>query len=85
MANPEDGRPQATLSLSETARYVPWRLARAQAPESCRWECRDGRWVSLTIAHHSAMTKVIVADWSGRRELVDHYEEALALAKTWRD
>jgi len=85
MAKQEDGRPGAPLSMTETARYVPWRLARAHPPESCRWECRDGRWVSLVIAHDSAMTKVIVADSSGRRVLVDHYEEALALAKTWRE
>jgi hypothetical protein len=68
----------------ESVSLTRWRLVQAVPPESCRWVCRDGRWVSLTLAHVDHMTHVAVADSSGRRELVDSYEGALLLARAWR-
>ena len=67
-----------------TAEIVPWRMAPARGNESCRWQHFDGRWVSLTLCHGEDLAKVAVEDSSGRRELVDSYEDALALAKSWR-
>jgi hypothetical protein len=61
-----------------------WRLVAAKAPESCRWECVDGRWVSLTLGQEDRVGMVAVKDSSGRSEFVDSYEGALQLAKAWR-
>ncbi len=61
-----------------------WRLVGAKAPESCRWECVDGRWVSLTLGQEAQVGMVAVKDSTGRMELVDSYEGALELAKSWR-
>jgi hypothetical protein len=61
--------------------YVPWRLATAHAGESVRWECVDGRWVSISLVQGG---QTIVASSEGQREGVDDYESALKLAKSWR-
>ena len=64
--------------------YVPWRLVSALGDESCRWRHADGRWVALTLGRDEEIGRVVVTDSSGRRELVDAYESALALARHWR-
>ena len=64
---------------------VAWKLVPPKDPESCRWECLDGRWVALTIGHDTELGKVVVTDSGGRREQIESYEDALALAKLWRD
>ena len=64
--------------------YVPWRLVTPRATESCRWQSSDGRWVALTLGKDEEIGSVVVTDSKGRRELVDSYEGALELAKSWR-
>jgi hypothetical protein len=78
----------ATTALSyddiDVEAYVPWRLISPIGDESCRWTHRDGRWVALTLGCDDEIGRVVVTDSSGRRELVDAYESALALARHWR-
>ena len=80
MSNPKIKRPPAG-PLSVTGMYVPWRLATAKPGESVRWECVDGRWVSISLAQGG---KTIVCSSEGQRQSVDDYEGALKLAKSWR-
>jgi hypothetical protein len=68
----------------DSEQYVPWRLVSPTEPESCRWQCIDGRWVALTLGHGAEIGHVVVTDSHGRRELVDSYEGALTLARMWR-
>jgi hypothetical protein len=68
----------------EPNEYVLWRLVNPVGPESCRWQCRDGRWVALALGHDDEIGHVVVTDSTGRRELVEAYESALALARHWR-
>lgn len=68
----------------EAESYIPWRLVSPLAAESCRWQCTDGRWVALTLGRDSEIGSVVLSDSQGRRELVDTYEGALALARMWR-
>ena len=68
----------------DLSEYVPWRLVNPVGRESCRWQCRDGRWVALTLGHDEEIGRVVVTDSTGRRELVDAYESALVLARHWR-
>jgi hypothetical protein len=64
--------------------HVPWRLVTPRGSESCRWQHADGRWVSLALGHAEEIGRVVVSDSNGRRELMDSYEGALALARHWR-
>lgn len=68
----------------EITAYVPWRLVTPRGDESCRWQCTDGRWVALTLGHDDEIGRVVVTDSGGRRQLVEAYESALALARHWR-
>jgi hypothetical protein len=68
----------------ETSEFVPWKLVSPVDGESCRWERTDGRWVSLALGHDGELGKVVVADSDGQRELVESYEDALTLARSWR-
>jgi hypothetical protein len=52
--------------------------------ELARWEALDGRWVSIAEGYGASSGRSIVADSRGQCEAVDSYEDALALAKTWR-
>ena len=67
-----------------TGSLIPWRLARVRDAESVRWECVDGRWVALSLGQGDEMHHVVLTDSSGRRQLLDSYEQALALARVWR-
>jgi hypothetical protein len=82
---PQVGRLVALRPRRDTGEYIAWRLAHASHPECCRWECIDGRWVSLTLCHEEDMTKVLVRDSAGRAELTESYEDGLALARLWRN
>jgi hypothetical protein len=63
-----------------------WQLRPSRPPECCRWVSADGRWVSLTLCpHEQEMGRVLVRESSGRTELVDTYEDALQLARGWRN
>ena len=70
--------------VRDASEYVPWRLVQPEGRESCRWQCNDGRWVALSLGHDEEIGHVVVTDSGGRRELVDAYESALALARHWR-
>lgn len=74
----------ATIFRRDAEDYVPWRLVTPRATESCRWQSSDGRWVALTLGRDGEIGNVVVTDSKGRRELVDSYEGALELAKSWR-
>jgi hypothetical protein len=64
--------------------HIPWSLSQAKPGESCRWECVDGRWVTLELAANEDLGSVIVLCSDGRRELVGSFEDALEIAKRWR-
>jgi hypothetical protein len=67
-----------------TAKHIIWGMVPPKGDESCRWETLDGRWVALAVGSGGDLGRAIVTDSSGRRELVQTYEEGLALARTWR-
>jgi hypothetical protein len=69
---------------TESGPFIVWRLGKPREHESCRWETADGRWITLSLGHDDEIGSVIVADSTGRREVVDSYEGALAMAKAWR-
>jgi hypothetical protein len=79
--------PQVLTALRprrDSTEFVPWKLVTPVGRESCRWQCVDGRWVSLSLGQDDEIGQVVVADSTGKRELVDAYEDALALARHWR-
>jgi hypothetical protein len=67
-----------------TSEFIPWRTTRPHEGEAVRWECVDGRWVSIALGRGASLGTVVVADSGGRCESVDSYESALDLAKRWR-
>jgi hypothetical protein len=53
--------------------------------ESVRWECADGRWVSIGLAGGGKHAGLAFVLHSGVLcEYVDSYEAALSLAEKWR-
>ncbi len=78
MNSPETYRPAPLRSLQR------WVLSSLRHGESARWETLDGRWVSITVGHGASAGKSIVADSRGRCEAVDSFDEAAALAASWR-
>jgi hypothetical protein len=69
----------------DTPRIFRWSLVQARGEESCRWECIDGRWVTIALGHGEQLGKVIVSRSDGPAEVVASYEGALELARSWRD
>lgn len=67
-----------------TGSFVRWRLATAKDGESVRWQNIDGRVVTISLGHDAESGKAIVADATGKRVVVDSYEGALELARSWR-
>lgn len=67
-----------------TAIHITWGLVRPQGDESCRWQTVDGRWVAVTVGTGHELGTAIVSDSSGHRESKTSFEDALALAKSWR-
>jgi hypothetical protein len=67
-----------------TGELVLWRTVPAQEGEDLRWECVDGRWVSIAVGHGASEGAILVLDSSGRCEEVDSHDEALRVAKIWR-
>lgn len=78
----DEPRPRSFTSI--IAQVLPWRLVPAKSGESCRWECSDGRWVTVSLARDGELGSVVVASSTGERRVLDDYEAALALAKSWR-
>jgi hypothetical protein len=62
----------------------PWALVSPREDESCRWQSGDGRWVAISIGTGDDLGTIVVSDSRGRRQRVDNYEFALALARSWR-
>lgn len=71
------------MTVDDPSLVARWRLVPARAPESCRWQRPDGRWVALALGDGDDVGKVLVRDSDGRQELVDSYEGALELARSW--
>ena len=61
-----------------------WHAGSCRHGERARWETLDGRWVAIAIGCGASAGTIIVADSRGRYEAVDSYEDALALAASWR-
>jgi hypothetical protein len=80
----DDSVPRVPLEMSVSAQHVPWRLAKPDANESCRWSCVDGRWVSLTIVRNASPVTIVVADSNGHSETVGSHTAALELARKMR-
>jgi hypothetical protein len=76
-------RPQRISKVLEA--IIPWRLVRAHPGESARWESYDARWVTVSLGHGDDLGKVLVTRHDGTRCAVDSFEDALALARQWRD
>ncbi|HEY1586799.1 MAG TPA: hypothetical protein VGH63_13995 [Polyangia bacterium] len=84
MSSPKVKGPAPPGPMSVTGMYVPWRLSTAEAGESVRWQCVDGRWVAISLGQGGEAGKTIVTSSEGQRQAVDDYESALKLAKSWR-
>jgi hypothetical protein len=67
-----------------TGAYEIWSSVAPRGQESVRWECVDGRWVSVTLGTGAFVGTAEVRDSAGVFERVDSYEEALSLASKWR-
>lgn len=81
----DDDEPTAVRSRgSQTGGHVRWRPRPPRSGEAVRWECVDGRWVSISLGVGVNAGNAVVADSEGRSEAVATYEEALSLAKSWR-
>jgi hypothetical protein len=72
-------RPRVT-----TGAFVPWKTVAPDDGESVRWECVDGRWITISLGQGADAGRAIVRNASGARESVDSFEAALELAKQWR-
>ena len=70
--------------LYESEGSGPWRLVQTRPDESLRWESTDGRWVSIAVGYGASKGMMLVMDSLGRCEAEARYEDALALAKSWR-
>lgn len=68
----------------DTGKYVPWRTTSPRKDESVRWECVDGRWVTISLGQDDHAGEALVSNSDGRAEYVDSFEVALDLAKRWR-
>ena len=87
LVRPEEG----VISEKSRARPTPsagvfirWRLAAAKDDESVRWESVDGRFVTISLGRDDEAGRAVVADSNGQRRVVETYEEALDLARSWR-
>ncbi len=63
---------------------VPWRPVTPRDGESVRWECVDGRWISIGLAAGKRTGMAMVQNSGVLCEYVETFEDALALAKRWR-
>ena len=67
-----------------TGTFIPWRTVPPRDGEAVRWECVDGRWVTVELGQDAHAGEAMVRDAAGKCEYVESFEAALALAKTWR-
>jgi hypothetical protein len=85
MKDSQAGSSAMPIRTQWTGDVILWRTVATQAGESIRWECVDGRWVSIAVGHGATHGSMLVLDSSGRCEAVDTHDEALQLAKSWRN
>jgi hypothetical protein len=52
--------------------------------ESVRWQCIDGRSITIALGQGDHFGDALVQDGNGRREYVESFDAAIALAKQWR-
>jgi hypothetical protein len=67
-----------------TGTFVPWKTMPPKGAESVRWECIDGRWITIELGHGEQSGLAIVRSSAGQTVFVDSFEAALDLAKNWR-
>jgi hypothetical protein len=67
-----------------TGSFVPWKVTAPQNGESVRWQCVDGRWVSIGLGHDEHAGQAVVRTSRGDVHYADSYEGALELAKSLR-
>ena len=82
-----DERPIAARGLianSAPGTMLAWRPASPRDDEWVRWECLDGRWISIGLASGEREGFAFVLHSGVLCEFVDSYEAALALATKWR-
>jgi len=77
-------RPDHLETTDGSLRRRSWQLVSPRGDENCRWECDDGRWVSVTLEVEADLSRAVVTDGTGRHEVADSYEDALAIARSWR-
>jgi hypothetical protein len=71
--------------LSEPSEsHIPWRPVTPRDGESVRWECVDGRWISIGLASGELAGMAMVQSSGLICEYVETFEDALALARRWR-
>jgi hypothetical protein len=75
----------APYDAAELNPRLPWHVAEPRDDETMRWECADGGWVSIAPGFGATAGMMLVADSAGRCESVASYDDAVALAKSWRD
>lgn len=63
---------------------IRWHSAPPHAGESARWQSVDGRWVALSLGDGDDLGRAVITGSGERRAVVDSYEEALIVARTWR-
>lgn len=63
---------------------IPWKVVSPADGESFRWECVDGRWVSVARGHGVSEGRMLVLDSAGRCESARSLADALELAQRWR-
>ena len=67
-----------------TQTLLPWKPVRPHDGESVRWECVDGRWVSIGLGDGERAGMALVQSSGLLCQYVETYEEAIALARRWR-
>jgi hypothetical protein len=67
-----------------TGTFVPWKTVAPRRGEAVRWQCVDGRTITVELGQgeHVGLAKVTGPD--DRYEYVDSFEAALELAQKWR-
>jgi hypothetical protein len=69
---------------TSTGTFIPWKTVPPHDGEAVRWECIDGRWVTVSLGQGAHVGEAMVCNAAGQCEYVDSFEAALELAKKWR-
>lgn len=72
--------PLAPRPRTTTGMFVPWKTATPRDGEAVRWECVDGRWITVSLGHGAHAGEAMVCNAAGQHEYVDSFEmEALTV------